>query len=325
MFHKEKECFTGFNQKLLNEPPKDAKQLNALLNVLSGEEELYRHSLENAILLFTDLIRERQLLLGEAGEPWDFFRELLPEICEWASDDRLAVEVPILRTDTTASVRLSSAQILHILSNAFLLNCIDLKSTYAVGSLDFSAIYKYSKDEVAVQRVLCLLAYFYESQRARRRGEPERWVAFERQTTDTWPNWPQSPLPLDQTRLHFHAGSIEDTPATGIVAFSHRHLHLGCVLPSSSLEEVLFNCCPECFAGLLFVERFSERDHLLMRNVKKFSSFCFSGSRFVFEGLAEDGRGYDVVVLDGVVGEEMSLGSVVRDMNKGMCVLLLFW
>ena len=42
---------------------------------------------------------------------------------------------------------------------------------------------------------------------------------------------------------------LEELGSEAFVDFANQDLHIHCVIPSATQEEVLFSCCPEAFVG----------------------------------------------------------------------------
>jgi len=102
--------------------------------------------------------------------------------------------------------------------------------------------------------------------------------------------------------------------------FANRDLHIHMIIPSATQEEVLFSCCPEAFVGILFCERMSDNEGIVIGGTVRFVDYTGYQNSFRFAGYFETPafKRCDILVLDAAVGarEQFSRGGLERDLKK---------
>jgi poly(ADP-ribose) glycohydrolase len=268
-------------------------------------------SLEKAIQEFTKF--------QQASNPeWNFYTDLLPSILSWACE-----EVPLISPQvegTTTSASFTPQQARSLVANSFLLNVRDLAFMYGargqwIGSLDFGDLYK-TDQKIAVHRILCQIFYFKESQSF----DPEeaRTIIFSRHTLpDLESKWIDDTVLVTSSTVSLHVRGMENSEAPFFVDFANKDLHIGCIIPSMTQEEILFSACPECFIGLIFSERLRDDEVMSISNVRRFSKYTGYGASFRWKGkFSGDNEVRSVLVFDAVMENQWKKECIFRDLGK---------
>ena len=260
-------------------------------------------SLHQAIQRFEAFVR--------AQEPsFHFYDALLPKIRAWAMDTSVHAPIPLSRSSEPSRIELSQRQVRHLLAAAFFLGTTKVETG---GSLSFWDIYRVPVPE-AVERVLCLLAYFHQADRA---GD-EPTVAFTRfeLTPKATPAWDTFTTRVVASRVSLHTDRMEASEAPVFVDFANRDLHIHRVAPSLTQEEVLFSMCPEAFVGVLFCERLLPNEVLTIDGVRRFCEYSGYLSTFRFTGFHPTRPTHEILVADAVTSGQFSDANIRRDLNK---------
>jgi len=166
---------------------------------------------------------------------------------------------------------------------------------------------------VSVNRIICLLAYFYLSHYA----TSEQTISFERYSIHEKPSWSDNALAINTDNVHIHTLGMEVVEADAFVDFANKRLHIHKVIPSATQEEVLFSCCPETFPGLLFCELLDDNEVIIIKGCRRFCDYTGYLKTFQFVGLFDPPKyAQDILVIDAVYYDHFTEGSVIRDMNK---------
>jgi len=196
----------------------------------------------------------------------------------------------------------------------FFLNVTNLVSSLGpyrfIGMLDFHGIYS-EFTSIAVERVLCQLSYF-----AQANSIAQRNISFERLVLKDPPDWENDDTIISKDIVNIHTDIMEVSPGLGFVDFANKDLHIGCIISSMTQEEVLFSCCPECFVGLMFVERFQPDEAMIIRGVQRFSTYTGYSLSFKYVGFDSGTRLHDVVVIDACTSGQFNRSVLLRDLNK---------
>ena len=232
-----------------------------------------------------------------------------------------AGEPPTLpNLDAGAKITLSAAQCHTVLANAFIGNC--------KGSLDLFAGGKdpvfLSNGKIAVQKMCCLLQYFYTCKQSaaflqrdvvfdRQRGQPAVWEEVEAVT-------------VSDGSLHLaeEASVCEVGGADVLVDFANEQYGYGQVTGSSATqEEILMVCYTEALVGMLLTPAPMATDEaFVIRGLR-----CFAATtgyqhtfRYVGDAPAEQ-NGVDILAIDAarVSGSAQCAQSELRrDLHKAI-------
>mmetsp|Transcript_21446 Transcript_21446/g.50445 ORF Transcript_21446/g.50445 Transcript_21446/m.50445 type:complete len:449 (-) Transcript_21446:224-1570(-) len=265
-------------------------------------------------------------LCNEHIKGFDFFGKILPKMQEWA----LAlpslfegVELGVLVAGTACRIRISRIQARSLLATAFfcLLPEFDRDQRLGhFGTISFLSLYaNSSKQGVAVARIQCQLNYFYHVTLV----EPLGDLTFLRKCGADPVDWEHSTIPLCSVELT-SVLSIEASPAGAHVDFANRDLHIGCIIPSATQEEVVFSVRPECFIGLLFSDRMRNDEVIVIDGARQFNVYTGYQQTFTFAGshpeaLQPAAPTAQVIAMDSVMNRgtlQYTIESVHRDLLK---------
>ena len=102
--------------------------------------------------------------------------------------------------------------------------------------------------------------------------------------------------------------------------FANKDIHIHMIIPSATQEEVLFSCCPEAFVSILFCERMSDNEGIIIGGTSRFADYTGYQNSFRFSGYFEAPpfKRCDILVLDAAVGAREQFGreGLQRDLNK---------
>jgi len=224
-----------------------------------------------------------------------------------------------MEAGSNSKISLTAAEIRSFLANAFFLNTTDLAFFFGsqqrfIGSLDFTVLYS-TASSVGTQRLLCQLYYFEQTFHFSSSDE-DRLITFDRFVIDVAPDWDSDLTVISQEVLHVHLGPMEASSGRGFVDFANADLHIGSIIPSMTQEEVIFSCCPECFVGLLFCERFRDDEVMLISNIRRYSVYTGYLHTFQWAGPHPTQQLQDIVVIDANMENQYSRKMVRRDLNK---------
>ncbi|KAJ3118453.1 hypothetical protein HDU96_001620 [Phlyctochytrium bullatum] len=285
--------------------------------------------LRAAIACYTDRMNRHPDFAG-----FDFYRDLLPSIVTWATDPQFDnFSLPILSTNQPSVVTFTSQQARFVLANTFLLNNPAVWTKDAetsewvivdvpVGVLSLYELYTFG--EVAIERLLCLLGYFHRTMLED--SEPPRTITVERVNHQGF-DWASCTAPIDASKIRILRGRMEDSSAPAFVDFANKRIHIHCIMPSCTQEEVLFSCCPEAFLVMAIAEILTNEEAVVIRNVRRFVDYTgyldsfqyngfYGGDRKPNPSAPADQRLLDILVLDAVSSRHFTRASVDRDMGK---------
>ncbi|CAF4059678.1 unnamed protein product [Rotaria sp. Silwood1] len=225
---------------------------------------------------------------------FDFYNDLLPIIAKWASDHTQIKSIEPLQAGQTSSVTYTAAQARYILANAFFLNT---KPGY--GNLDLNELYNSLSNDLAIERIRCLIEYF----RLSSMQNDDRLISIERYTYGhELPDWSKQKKLIESSKIHITTNRMEDvSEAQGFVDFANRSIHIHRIIPSATQEEVLFSCCPEAFLSILVCDTLRDDEIVILRGCKRFIDYGGYGDTFYYKGhYHEQNPTYiqDILILD---------------------------
>lgn len=299
--------------------PTDWNSLYSLLTTISPRLHKYSlNSLKQAITGLTLYIRKTQ----EKPE-WNFYHTLLPHLVTWAENSEQRVEFPLLKSQEAGKMSLTSHQVRYLLANSFFLNTTSLSDLLKVrslfGTISLEELYVVD-DILSFQRLLCLLCYF-----ARSVDLPLYYIHYERcvLAESEKPDWtPNNSQVLACDNVFLHTDSMEASTGLGFADFANEFIHIGHIAPSMTQEEVLFSCCPECFPSMLWFECMDPNEAVLIKGVKRFSSYTGYNVTFQWSGFYEAKDDMpefrDVLVYDASMGRATQFAKtiIIRDLEK---------
>jgi len=178
------------------------------------------------------------------------------------------------------------------------------------GDISFMNIYC-SETNPAVERIICFLAYYYQCIDE----DTEREITFLRGSLEEAPIWDQSVENFNQISVNISTTGMEESDAPTFVDFANQDIHIGCIIPSLTQEEVLFSCSPEAFISMLICERLGRGDVLVIKNVRRYCSYTGYLYNFKFTGFYEY-KIFNILVMDACFEGHFTKSNITRDMNK---------
>lgn len=260
---------------------------------------------------------------------FDFYHDLLPKICQWASDHSQAKSVQLLQAGKDASIVYTAEQIRYILANAFFLNT---KAGY--GSIDLLRLYQSYDDYVAVSRIRCLIEYF---RLCTMENDQQREISIERYSAnDQLPDWIQMNISIQSAKINVFTDRMENAKEVqGFVDFANKHIHIHQIIPSATQEEVLckiidyqsiilgfvflVSCCPEAFVSILLCETLRDDEIVILRGCKRYIDYSGYLDTFTYKGhYPQDSSStiQDILVLDACYSNHFTKRNIDRDLGK---------
>ncbi|UJR35086.1 hypothetical protein I4U23_027861 [Adineta vaga] len=242
---------------------------------------------------------------------FNFYKELLPKIAEWAGDHTQAKSVEPLEAGSTRTIVYTAAQVRYILANAFFLN-----TTAGYGNIDLSRLYNSFDKDLSMARIRCLIEYFRLSSQE---NDPNREISIERYFyRNELPNWNEQDLLIESSKIHISTDRMEDsTEADGFVDFANKHIHIHRIIPSATQEEVLFSCCPEAFISILVCETLLDDEIVILRGCKRFIEYTGYADTFNYHGHYQNsGHIQDILVIDACYSGQFTEENIDRDLGK---------
>lgn len=261
---------------------------------------------------------------------------LLPRVLGLAA--RLVTELPELfpnglelltQSRGTSQVFLSRRCCAALLSAGLL--CALPPQSEGLDMPDFSFDYVLGCD---VQKVLCLLSYLWQVDRADA-GTLDEVVSFARRKGSEMPAkfWQELDKPLLAARVE--DGVIEESDGSLQADFANEYLGGGVLHGGNVQEEIRFSVCPECLVGLLFCEKMRPEEAITIVGAQQYSKYSGYGGSFAFAGVCATRRdgpadglrrlGPHIVALDALVfpgdrqyGEPL----VLRELTKAYTACL---
>ena len=127
-------------------------------------------------------------------------------------------------------------------------------------------------------------------------------VVGERAPPTQVPGLPAMPPKLRATNLfvHFGVGMEDVKEADSNVDFANKQLHIGCIIPSCTQEEVMFSIRPDLFISLLVFQTLASNEAALMFGCQRHCNysgylesfkFCGTVSYDPFAWISKEGKG----------------------------------
>jgi len=187
------------------------------------------------------------------------------------------------------------------------------------GDISFDRIYCETSD-LAEERILCFLAYYYQCKYDE--GEV-RDVSFVRGNLNKVMNWEEmKDKNFDQINVKVETSGMEVSDAPNFVDFANQDIHIGCIIPSLTQEEVLFSCAPEAFISMLINDRLRDRDVVVIKNVRRYCEYTGYLYSFRFTGFYKYSI-FNILVIDACYMQHFKRKNIDRDMNKAYLGFLL--
>ncbi len=222
---------------------------------------------------------------SDLTDKYNIWYDIIPKIVEWAVEHDSQVNLPKL--NDTATFYSERDDILHIIANMFICNVKDIKpENYDERTRSVSLIGLYSDfDNVAKERVKCLLGYFYNEYCDELKGWTRIGIQYERYKIQDFPNWNTIDKNIDVKNIHIHSDKMEDIGVPGYVDFANKDIHIHSIISSATQEEVLFSCCPETYVSILMCPRLKDNEAVIMRCIKRHCDYTGYLGNFKFKGL----------------------------------------
>ncbi|UJR12124.1 hypothetical protein I4U23_016301 [Adineta vaga] len=247
---------------------------------------------------------------------FDFYRDLLPIIAQWASDHTQSNPITPLQGGVNARITYTSTQARYILANAFFLN-----TTEEYGSIDFTDLYHIPFDRVAIQRIRCLIEYFRLSSQQHHDSNDYREISIERYSyNEGSPDWKKQLVPIQESKINVFTDRMEASEeANAFVDFANKQIHIHSIMPSATQEEILFSCCPEAFLSILVCDTLRFNEVVILRGCKRFIDYRGYGETFQYVGPHPNYNSkniQDILIMDACLSNHFNQRNIDRDLNK---------
>lgn len=217
---------------------------DTLETVICRFAKLKQQGVSNAILEgLQEAIRQFTVMMRDQLDPsFDFYKEVLPRIIEWACNKQWYLDLPLLEAGREDEVVLTATQVLYLLANSFFLNVkrfSQIAPPYLkhkadiVGELDWTMLYR-TKISTSVHRILCQLSYFTQMSRIDLSQQEVHSIVFSRHILhpDQEPKWNTIDVAINAKGVKVFEARMEDSDASVFIDFANKQLHIGEIIPS---------------------------------------------------------------------------------------------
>ncbi|CAF1211352.1 unnamed protein product, partial [Didymodactylos carnosus] len=190
---------------------------------------------------------------SSSSERFNFYTDVIPQLAKWATDNDQSKRVQPLQAGIPEKITYTISQ---ALSNSGY-------ETLGYGNVDLIDSYE-KVNRTGQERLLCLLSYFHQSIEEQ---SDERKVTIERYDANvTIPDWSTQNMVIHSSIVNVFTDRIENAQdAHAFVDFANNDIHIHCIVPSCTQEEILFNCCPEAFLSILVCETLMDNEVVVIR------------------------------------------------------------
>lgn len=246
------------------------------------------------------------------GKGFEFFPYLLPFILKHAQviqNYQRNLE-PMYRREITEQdeqvVTLTRKEIAHILANAMFLNIAELQTNYC-GDIDLYILFRSKDDDVSIERLLCLFAYFVQIYHNPDYLNGE--VTYQRITVSE--SYLNKLVLMNETSVYYpnpnliqlNKDLMENCDNDHVIVdFANSSLHIHQIIPSATQEEILFSCCPEAFPAILVSEPMNDNEIILLKGCRRFCKYKGYGESFEFDGFYGGDKLEDILAIDAAMG-----------------------
>lgn len=243
-------------------------------------------------------IKEYDSSFGSNG----FYERLLPFLFNVAKcyppDDNIFA----LEQNAPSSQSLRKSTILWILIHTLFMN-IKEDIQLGGGNLSMESIIC-SLNQVGVERLLCLISYFHVvSINTNLLNSDVEFSRFTISDEDhkTWKQRNSTKLSNLNHYVSLQMGAMELYNDHVFVDFANEDIHIHKVITSATQEEILFSLCPELFVSILFCQRMTDRDVILVKGAMRFSTYKGYQNTFQFVSPIFEPSSCDVLAMDASV------------------------
>eukprot|EP00933_Yihiella_yeosuensis_P079812 TRINITY_DN93238_c0_g1_i1.p1 TRINITY_DN93238_c0_g1~~TRINITY_DN93238_c0_g1_i1.p1 ORF type:complete len:490 (-),score=92.79 TRINITY_DN93238_c0_g1_i1:148-1566(-) len=273
------------------------------------------------------------MLKSVSGASLDI-KSLFEAIGRWALEVIDDKPIDIWRTGGGARrVVYSAAQCRGILANALLLNVVDtaaeLKDSRHGGGLSLDRLLN-STNEVAVNKVACILNYFILAQKSEGSEDDAREIVVERLVAELgledfgrWAMEEGSQLAVCSAVDECDAAVLHDSGMEGIpdadsfVNFANANFGYGRFIASCTQEEIMQICCPEFNVGMLHIGMMDDSEVVVVSGVRRFSAYTGYAGSFKYAGPWEAMPDVQAILtMDATYSRHFSREMVLRDIRK---------
>lgn len=280
-----------------------------------------------------------------------FFSSTLPFILNLVKNtsEILNTPIPLAKSQSPITVTLSQYQCACILANSFLCTWSRRNKTTPGHEyenfpfINFNCLFSVNEPWVK-NKLKCLIHYF---ERVKSRVDKKFKfgnVTFQRKKLDQEDldkNWSKMDADFDKSITGdveaFVLGNsepIEDYPNSLQADFANKFLGGGVLNSGCVQEEIRFMVCPELIVGMLFQEKMTNNESILITGAEQYSEYSGYSNTFTFAGAHYDKLNRDlgqrlqiqITAIDAVdmyelrkTNEQFSRQIVLREVNKVYC------
>lgn len=169
----------------------------------------------------------------------------------------------------------------------------------------------YFGGSMCVERVVCLLAYFYLNAYM---DVEERMIEYERVSCEPV-DWFELEDKIE-VNVEVTDNAMEACSHDMFVDFANRFIHIHQIIPSLTQEEVLFTVCPEAYISIALFETILDNEAVIIRNVMRFCDYTGYLRTFRFTNMLSPVEPFDILVIDATISSQYSDKMLKRDMLK---------
>jgi len=178
---------------------------------------------------------------------------------------------------------------------------------------------------LVLKELFVFLAYYYQC-KYDDVNRPDREIVFQRGYLEKeelfdWSSF--GDRNFSGVQVNVSTEGMESSDAPYFVDFANKFIHIGCIIPSMTQEEVLFSVCPEAFVSMLICQKLGKREVVIIKNVRRYCSYSGYQYSFKFTGFYEDYNIFNILIIDACFENHFSKRNIDRDINKAYLGFLM--
>ncbi|RNA16589.1 poly(ADP-ribose) glycohydrolase-like [Brachionus plicatilis] len=235
-----------------------------------------------------------KLFQGSSDEQSNYWLDkLIPKIADLVleSAEIIQKQIPILKSNSNHSISITKKQSACILANAFFCTFENRFGKLNPPSMPFfnlNQMFDMSsehRNSAKIEKLKCIMAYFERVTDS----EPAGVLTYSRFSLKNEDKslFENSSKKIRKT-VFMKKGKIEDCTGAIQVDFANKFIGGGVFNSGCVQEEIRFVICPELLVSLLFMERMSEHECILIRGAERFADYTGYSDSFRFKDKVVD-------------------------------------